>query len=151
MKISISSDESTELTKALIEILKSKEHELLFFGALNDDKVDSDWSLCSSQAAKVVAQGIVDEAIICCWTGTGASIAANKVKGIRAALVHDAETAKAARIWNHANVLVLSLRSTSIPILYEIIEAWFNTSIKCKEAQTEWNLRQIDRIHHLEY
>lgn len=150
MRIALSSDESTELTKALSNILLKKEHELLFFGALHNNKTDTDWSLCSSQAAKTVAQGIADQAIICCWTGTGASIAANKIKGIRAALVHDAETAKAARIWNHANVLVLSLRSTSIPILQEIIEAWLNTSTECEAAQTEWNLNQIERIKNLE-
>jgi ribose 5-phosphate isomerase B len=150
MHIAISSDESTELTIALTKILKDKGHHLLCFGALHEDKTDVDWPLCSSQVAKALVGGIVDEAIICCWTGTGACIAANKIKGIRAALVHDAETAKAARIWNHANVLVLSLRSVSIPILKEIIEAWFNTSIECKEAQTKWNLCQIERIKDLD-
>ena len=65
--------------------------------------------------------------IVFCWTGTGASIAANKVRGIRAALCHDAETARGARIWNRANVLALSLRATSEALAKEILEAWFAT------------------------
>ena len=62
---------------------------------------------------------------MCCWTGTGASIAANKVPGIRAALCGDAETAEGARKWNDANVLALSLRTTSAALLSEILDAWF--------------------------
>jgi ribose 5-phosphate isomerase B len=87
---------------------------------------------------------------VCCWTGTGAGIAANKVPGIRAALCHDAETAKGARIWNHANVLALSLRATSIPIAKEILDAWFGTPVTEGEAQSEWNRQQIERIEQLE-
>ena len=87
---------------------------------------------------------------MCCWTGTGASIATNKVPGVRAALVGDAETARGARIWNHANVLALSLRATPIPVMREILEAWFDTSVSEGEAQSPWNLRQIERIRQLE-
>ena len=87
---------------------------------------------------------------MCCWTGTGASIAANKVRGIRAALCHDAETARGARIWNHANVLALSLRATSIPIAKEILDAWFNTrSLKAKRKATGI-CRQIERVKQIE-
>jgi ribose 5-phosphate isomerase B len=81
-----------------------------------------------------------------CWTGTGASLAANKVPGIRAALCQDAETAKGARIWNHANVLALSLRATPIPIAREILDAWFSTPF----STDEWNLKQMERIRHIE-
>lgn len=62
---------------------------------------------------------------MCCWTGTGASIAANKIAGIRAALCVDAATADGARRWNDANVLALSLRLTSDRLLEEILDAWF--------------------------
>jgi ribose 5-phosphate isomerase B len=72
-----------------------------------------------------VADGRADQAVVCCWTGTGASIAANKVPGIRAALCGDAATAEGARRWNDANVLALSLRATSGPELEEILDAWF--------------------------
>jgi ribose 5-phosphate isomerase B len=72
-----------------------------------------------------VADGRAEQAVVCCWTGTGASIAANKVPGIRAALCGDAQTAEGARRWNDANVLALSLRTTSEAELGEILDAWF--------------------------
>ena len=81
-------------------------------GALNDDERD-DWAWCSEAAARDVADGRAEQAIVCCWTGTGASMAANKVAGVRAALCGDAQTAAGARRWNDANVLALSLRTTS--------------------------------------
>jgi ribose 5-phosphate isomerase B len=102
------------------------------------------------QVAETVAAGEADEGMVCCWTGTGASIAANKVPGIRAALVHDAETARGARVWNHANVLALSLRATPIPVMREILDAWYETSFSEGEAQSDWNRQQIDRIRQLE-
>ena len=95
-------------------------HAVIRFGAINPNDPDPDWVLASAHAAQAVSRGEADEGIVCCWTGTGASIAANKIKGIRCALVHDAQTAKGARIWNHANVLALSLRATPIPIMREI-------------------------------
>jgi ribose 5-phosphate isomerase B len=120
------------------------------FGPLAPNDPDTDWPLVASRVAEAVARGEANEGIVCCWTGTGASIAANKVPGIRAALVHDAETARGARIWNHANVLALSLRATSIPLAREILDAWFATSPLEGEAQSEWNLAQIERIRQLE-
>jgi ribose 5-phosphate isomerase B len=72
------------------------------------------------------------------------------VPGIRAALVHDAETARGARVWNHANVLALSLRATPIPVMREILDAWYETPSSEGEAQSEWNLQQIERIRQLE-
>jgi ribose 5-phosphate isomerase B len=74
-----------------------------------------------------VAEGQAEQGIVCCWTGTGASIAANKVTGVRAALCADAETARGARTWNDANVLALSLRATSEAVLGEILDGWFAT------------------------
>ncbi len=76
-------------------------------------------------AARDVAEGRAEQAVVCCWTGTGASIAANKVPGVRAALCADAQTAEGARKWNDANVLALSLRTTSEAQLAEILDAWF--------------------------
>ena len=87
-----------------------------------------------------------DEGIVFCWTGTGASIAANKVPGIRAALCQDAETARGARIWNHANVLALSLRATTEAIAKEILDTWFATPY----SEDEWNRQQMERIRQLE-
>jgi ribose 5-phosphate isomerase B len=88
----------------------------------------------------------VDQAVVMCWTGTGATLAANKVPGVRAALCHDAETARGARVWNDANVLGLSLRTTSDALAREILAAWFETSA----GQDEWNRRQLQRIAELE-
>jgi ribose 5-phosphate isomerase B len=108
------------------------------------------WAELAERVALDVAEGRAVTGIACCYTGTGVSIAANKVRGIRAALCHDAETARGARIWNHANVLALSLRATSIPIAKEILVAWFSTSTTEGEAQSDWNLRQIERLREIE-
>jgi ribose 5-phosphate isomerase B len=150
MRIAVGSDEITEVTDALRNELEKRGHEVIPFGPLAGDEPEADWPLVSSRVAEAVAQGAANQGIVCCWTGTGASIAANKVPGIRAALVHDAETARGARIWNHANVLALSLRATPIPVLREILDAWFSTSTEEGEAASEWNLEQIARIESLE-
>jgi ribose 5-phosphate isomerase B len=149
MRTAIGSDEKTELTDALVAELKKRGHEIVAFGPVADEQ-ESDWPQVCGRVAETVAAGGADEGIVCCWTGTGASIAANKVPGIRAALVHDAETARGARVWNHANVLALSLRATSIPVMREILDAWYETTSSEGEAQNEWNLQQIDRIRQLE-
>ncbi len=146
MKIAIGSDERTHLTDAVVEDLKQRGHELVLFGPLAENDPDVDWPLTSSKVARAVATKLVDEGIVFCWTGTGASIAANKVRGIRAALCHDAETARGARIWNYANVLALSIRATTEAIAKEILEAWLNTPY----SEDEWNCRQMERVKNLE-
>lgn len=146
MKIAMGSDERTHLTDILIEELKKRGHQLTLFGPIAEHDPEVDWPQTSSHVAQSVASGSVEQGIICCWTGTGASIAANKVPGIRAALCHDAETARGARIWNHANVLALSLRTTSEAIVREILDAWFATPY----STDAWNCQQIERITQLE-
>ncbi len=149
MRIAAGSDEKSELTDALVTELEKRGHEVVAFGLIAGQE-ESDWPLVCGRVAEAVAAGEVEEGIVCCWTGTGASIAANKVPGVRAALVHDAETARGARVWNQANVLALSLRATPIPIMREILDAWFETSTSEGEAQSAWNRRQIERIRQLE-
>lgn len=146
MRIAVGSDERTHLTDVVIEELRKRGHELILFGPLAENDPDVDWPLTSRKVAEAVASGQADEGIVFCWTGTGASIAANKVPGVRAALCHDAETARGARIWNHANVLALSLRATSEAIAKEILDAWFSTPY----SDDEWNRRQIERIRQME-
>ncbi|HEY7022059.1 MAG TPA: RpiB/LacA/LacB family sugar-phosphate isomerase [Ktedonobacterales bacterium] len=146
MKIAIGSDERTNLTNTVIEEARQRGHEVLLMGALAEGEPETDWPLTSSRVAEAVATGAVDEGIVCCWTGTGASIAANKVAGIRAALCGDAETARGARVWNAANVLALSLRATSEPVAKEILGAWFSTA----PGDDEWNKQQIERIRELD-
>jgi ribose 5-phosphate isomerase B len=96
-------------------------------------------------AAREVATGTADQAVVCCWTGTGASIAANKVPGVRAALCTDAYTADGARRWNDANVLALSLRLTSEPLLREILDAWFAAEAS-EDADDRENVARIGQL-----
>src|SRR4051794_6668157 len=124
MKIAVAADERTGVADAVVEQLRARGHEPIAHGALSDDE-RHDWAWCCEAAARDVAEGRAEQAVVCCWTGTGASIAANKVPGIRAALCADAPTAEGARRWNDANVLALSLRATSEAGLAEILDAWF--------------------------
>src|SRR3712207_2827619 len=127
MRIAIAADERTGVAEALARELERRGHEAIPHGALATDERD-DWAWASEAAARDVADGRAEQAVVCCWTGTGASIAANKVPGIRAALCADARTAEGARRWNDANVLALSLRTTSEAELEEILDAWFGAS-----------------------
>jgi ribose 5-phosphate isomerase B len=124
MRIAVAADERTGIALAIVEELRRRGHEPLPHGALSEGERD-DWAWASETAAREVAEGRADQAVVCCWTGTGASIAANKVPGIRAALCADGPTAAGARRWNDANVLALSLRATSEAELAEILDAWF--------------------------
>ncbi len=127
MKLAIGSDERTHLTDAVVEELKKRGYEIESYGPLRGENML--WPDVARQVAERVARGDADEGILFCWTGTGVSMAANKVPGIRAALVHDAETAKGARLWNRANVLCLSLRATPEVVAKEILDAWFSTPL----------------------
>jgi ribose 5-phosphate isomerase B len=124
MRIAVAADERVGVADAVVAVLRERGHEVIAHGALNDDERD-DWAWASEAAARDVVEGRAQQAVVCCWTGTGASIAANKVAGVRAALCVDAQTADGARKWNDANVLALSLRATSEPELQEILDAWF--------------------------
>jgi len=124
MKVAVAADERVGVAETLIEELRRRGHDPIPHGALADDERD-DWAWASEAAARDVAEGRAEQAIVCCWTGTGASIAANKVPGVRAALCGDAQTAEGARKWNDANALAISLRSTSEAELGEILDAWF--------------------------
>ncbi|MEA2459760.1 MAG: ribose 5-phosphate isomerase, partial [Thermoleophilaceae bacterium] len=134
----------TGVAEAVLEELRRRGHEPAAHGALSDSERD-DWAWASEAAARDVAAGAADQAIVCCWTGTGASIAANKVPGVRAALCADAETARGARRWNDANVLALSLRTTSAAVLGEILDAWFDAG-PSDEATDLANIRHVDEI-----
>src|SRR5215218_8445217 len=124
MRIAIAADERTGIADAVVDELRRRGHDPIPHGALSDGERD-DWAWASEAAARDVSEGRAEQAVVCCWTGTGASIAANKVSGIRAALCGDGPTAAGARKWNDANVLALSLRATSEAELGEILDAWF--------------------------
>jgi ribose 5-phosphate isomerase B len=99
----------------------------VLFGVLGPQGDDA-WPSVGREVGEAVARGDCTYGIVCCWTGTGVSIAANKVPGVRAALCADAETAAGARTWNDANVLALSLRSTAIPVAKAMLDAWFSAA-----------------------
>jgi ribose 5-phosphate isomerase B len=115
MRISVGSDADGPLTEALLTELTMRGCEILRHGALREP------STAWASIGRAVA---ID---VCCWTGTGISIAANKIAGVRAALCVDAQTAMGARRWNDANVLALSLRLTSPAVGLEILEAFLST------------------------
>ena len=144
MRISVAADEDTGVAGAVVAQLRDRGHEPVVHGALADGERD-DWAWASEAAARDVAEGRADQAVVCCWTGTGASIAANKVPGIRAALCADAETAAGARKWNDANVLALSLRTTSEAVLAEILDAWFSADPSL-DADDRANIEHVDKI-----
>lgn len=128
MRIAFGADERTALTDRLIDELRARGHEVAVLGPPAGDgapEASMEWAEVGQEAARSVARGEADEAVICCWTGTGVSIAANKVPGVRAALCSDAETARGARRWNDANALCLSLRTTTEALAREILDAWF--------------------------
>lgn len=124
MRISVAADEDTGVAGDVVAELRERGHEVVVHGALAAGERE-DWAWASEAAARDVVEGRAEQAVVCCWTGTGASIAANKVPGVRAALCVDAYTAAGARKWNDANVLALSLRLTSRALLGEILDAWF--------------------------
>ena len=140
----MASDERTGVADRVVEELRRRGHEPLLHGALAEGERD-DWAWASEAAARDVAEGTADQAIVCCWTGTGASIAANKVAGVRAALCADAETARGARRWNDANALALSLRTTSEALLEEVLDAWFDGE-PSSEADDVENVRHVEDI-----
>jgi ribose 5-phosphate isomerase B len=144
MRIAVAADERTGVADAVLKELRRRGHEPVPHGALAEGE-RADWAWCCETAARDVAEGRADQGIVCCWTGTGASIAANKVPGIRAALCADAQTADGARKWNDANVLAISLRATSEAELTEILDAWFS-SAPSEDADDRANVAHVGEI-----
>src|SRR2546429_7561874 len=122
MKFCIGSDATGEAPNAIADALRDRGHDVDLCGPLAGQ--EAGWADVARDVASRVAAGSADQGVLFCWTGTGVSIAANKLPRIRAALCGDAETARGARAWNDANVLCLSLRSTSEALLSEILDGW---------------------------
>ena len=120
MRIAFATDECTDLTDGIKLQLRRAGHEVVAVG----DGVS--WPDAGRSVGEAVAGGEADYGIVCCWTGTGVSIAANKVPGVRAALCTDAATAEGARRWNDANVLAIGLRLTSAATATEMIDAFLS-------------------------
>ena len=144
MRIAVAADERTGVAEAVVGELRRRGHEPTLHGALTDGKPAA-WAWASEAVAREVAAGQADQGVVCCWTGTGAAMAATKVAGVRAALCADAETARGARRWNDANVLAISLRSTSAAVLCEILDGWFEGA-PSDEHDDVANVRHVDEI-----
>lgn len=144
MRVAVAADERIGIAEILISELRRRGHEPVPHGALDPDERE-DWAWASEAAARDVVEGRAEQGIVCCWTGTGASIAANKVPGARAALCGDAQTAEGARRWNDANVLALSLRATSEAELAEILDAWFAAEPSTSDDDRA-NVAHLDEI-----
>jgi ribose 5-phosphate isomerase B len=132
MRVAVGADEQTHLTDWVVEDLRRRGHELVLVGPPGGQ--DKQWSEVGHEVGELVASGSCDTAVLFCWTGTGASIAANKVRGARAALCTDAATAAGARRWNDANVVVMGLRLTSPEVAREVLDAWFGAEPDASEA-----------------
>ncbi|MEZ5135835.1 MAG: RpiB/LacA/LacB family sugar-phosphate isomerase [Acidimicrobiales bacterium] len=128
MRVAFGTDETTALTDAMQAHLTAAGHEVVLVAA------DHPWPEVGHAVGRAVAAGDVDCGVVCCWTGTGVSIAANKVPGVRAALCTDAETARGARRWNDANVLAVGLRLTSAMVAAELLDAFCSTAPDADEA-----------------
>ncbi len=140
MRVVLGSDERTDLTDAVVEELERRGHDVTLVGPPAGS--DEQWAEVGHLVGFAVAGDEADTGVVFCWTGTGASIAANKVPGVRAALCTDAQTAAGARKWNDANVLVMSLRLTSPDVAREILDAWFAGMPDPAEAE---NIARIEQ------
>jgi ribose 5-phosphate isomerase B len=132
VKVALGSDERTPLTEAVAAELEERGHDVTLVGPPAGEAIE--WAEVGHRLGSLVADGVADTGVLFCWTGTGASIAANKVRGVRAALCTDAATAAGARTWNDANVLVMGLRLTSPELAREMLDVWFATEPDSREA-----------------
>jgi ribose 5-phosphate isomerase B len=139
VRVALGSDEKTRLTAEVAEDLERRGHSVVLVGPPGGE--DLQWAAVGHKVGALVAGDEVDTAVLFCWTGTGASMAANKVPGVRAALCTDAQTAEGSRKWNDANVLVMSLRSTTSTTAAEMLDAWFSTPPDPSEAD---NIRSLE-------
>ncbi len=129
MRVAFGTDERTPVSDEVAAALAQAGHEVVL--RLEDEP----WPDVGRRVGEAVARGEADRGIVCCWTGTGVSIAANKVPGVRAALCTDAETARGARRWNDANVLAMGLRLTSPTVAQEMLDAFLSTEPEPDEGE----------------
>jgi ribose 5-phosphate isomerase B len=131
------------VARVVFDKLREQGHEIVVYGPLADQEIL--WPEVARRVAEDVAAARAEEGVLFCWTGTGVSLAANKVPGIRAALCDDAETARGARLWNKANVLGMSLRRTSEVVAEEILQKWFETAYR-PNPEDDTCLAQVEAI-----
>jgi ribose 5-phosphate isomerase B len=137
VRIAFGTDERTEVTDHIKAALAERGHDVVVVGE------GDPWPDVGRGVGEAVAGGGADLGVVCCWTGTGVSMAANKVPGVRAALCTDAATAEGARRWNDANVLVMSLKRTEPETARAIVDAWL--SVEAPDDGERENIAKLDR------
>jgi ribose 5-phosphate isomerase B len=143
MRVAVGGDERNAVTDHVLEDLCRRGHEIVrVLGPVGGSS--EQWADVGRGIGEAVASGEADQGVVFCWTGTGVSMAANKVAGARAALCTDAEQARGARRWNDANVLAMSLRLTSEQLSNEILDAWFSSDPDPSEAHNIEKVKQSD-------
>ena len=139
MRVSIGADEDNEVTTAVVDALRERGHEVNVLDA-------EQWPNIALKVAEDVAGGAADQGMLFCWTGTGTTMAANKVPGVRAALAWDPWIAAGARRWNDANVLVMSFKLVTPQAAREIVDAWLGVDAPdSDEAENIARLAEIER------
>ena len=144
MLISVASDGREGVADVVVEELRGRGHEVVVHGALADGE-RSDWAWASEAAARDVAEGRVEQGVVCCWTGTGASIAANKVPGIRAALTHDTYSAERAALSNNAQIITMGARVIGSELAKVIADAYLEQTFD-PAGRSAGNVRAIDEV-----
>ncbi len=139
MKIVVGADDEGPVADVVVDELRSRGHDVTVLDR-------SDWPDVARRVAEAVASGEADQGMLFCWTGTGTSMAANKVPGARAALAWEPWIAAGARRWNDANVLVMSLKRTTPETAKEILDAWLAVEAPDPdEAENIARLAELDR------
>lgn len=140
MRIAVGADDTAEVVDAVVTELRRRGHEVMVHPV-------EQWTEVAFRVASDVAAGRADQGVLFCWTGTGTCMAANKVPGVRAALAWEPWIAEGARLWNDANVLVMSLKRTSPETALAILEAWFKAE-KTDESEAD-NIARLAEIERL--
>jgi ribose 5-phosphate isomerase B len=139
MRIVVGADDEGEVAETVVDELRARGHDVTVLPS-------EQWPDVARKVAETVASGEADQGVLFCWTGTGTSMAANKVPGVRAALVWDPWIADGARRWNDANVLVMSLKRTSPDVARAILDAWFAVEEPDEDERTNIaRLADLDR------
>ena len=144
MKIGIGNDHSAlELKAEIIEFLKEKGHEVVDYGTYTTDSCD--YPVYGEKVARAVVAGEVEKGILICGTGLGISLAANKVKGIRACVCSEPFTAKMSRAHNDCNILAFGARVVGGELAKMIVDTWINTEFEGGRHQ-----RRVDLLMEIE-
>jgi ribose 5-phosphate isomerase B len=137
MRFSVGADERNELTDLVVEELKARGHDV---SLVEPER----WPDVAQRVAESVAGGEADQGILFCWTGTGTAMAANKVPGVRAALVWEPWIAEGARRWNDANVLVMSFKRVDATGAREILDVWL--AVSSPDPDEAENIARLDAL-----